>query len=123
LVFFSFGRNAVDKATESSELIKKVSLYDKDHAESPDNVANQTIEGVKRGDLLITTSHNAFMLGVLSRGCIPPTSITRALIELLLLVPMRLYSFVWFHQVKGILKLQLEENLKLHSNSKLNSTN
>ena len=104
--------NLVDTASRNSDLLQKVCLYDKDNAESPDDVAEKTIEGVKRGDLLITTSHNAFMLGVLSRGCIPPTSMKRAIVELLLLVPMRIYSFFWFHQVKHTLKLQLEENLR-----------
>lgn len=67
-------------------------------------VAARTMEGVKRGTFLITTSMGGFCLRVLGRGVVPADSFAEALIELLLLVPLRLCSFVWLAYAKRVMR-------------------
>lgn len=94
---------SADKAAATSKLLNKLTFYDRAYAESPDEVAAKAMEGVKKGSFLITSSVGGFLLGVLARGAIPAESAPIALIELALLVPMRIYSFIWFAYMRRIL--------------------
>lgn len=85
------------------KLMSKIHFYNRATAQSADAVARRTMEGVKRGEFLITTSLIGFLLGVLGRGFVPANSLRRACIELLLLVPARLASFVWYAYARRVL--------------------
>jgi len=58
------------------------------------HVAKCTWEGVKHGRFLITTDWVGYLIAAISRGATPEDSIATNVGELLLLVPMRLLSFV-----------------------------
>lgn len=81
-----------DEIASNSELLQKLCHYDRASAQSPDEVAKKTMEGVKKGDFLITTSFKGFLAGLLARGFLPAESLATALVELILLVPMRLFT-------------------------------
>ncbi|KAH7438933.1 hypothetical protein KP509_04G037600 [Ceratopteris richardii] len=82
-------------ANEVAGVYGNPTFYDRANAQSPEDVAAMTVEGVKRGEYLITTTAVGFFLSVLGRGFVPADSFARAFLELLLLVPVRLGSFVW----------------------------
>lgn len=69
------------------ELSSKLLFFSRKDTESPDKVAAKTIEGVKRGNFLITTSLSGFFIGVLTRGFIPDESLSMALIEMIFIFP------------------------------------
>lgn len=95
--------DVADKADAStSNQLRKIQFYDRANAESAGDVAAKTMEGAKEGRFLITTSTTGFLLGVLGRGFVPTDSLAEALIELLLLVPARLFSFLWFAYAKRV---------------------
>lgn len=92
--------NEADKAAT----LNTITFYDRAHAESADEVAAKTMEGVKRGEFLITTSMHGFLIGVLGRGYVPAESLAQALIELFLLVPARLSSLAWMAYAKSVIR-------------------
>eukprot|EP00250_Pteridium_aquilinum_P002776 c12996_g1_i1 orf=205-1290(-) len=102
----------VDKVCETSDLVRRLCDYKREHAQSPDDVATKIIEGAKKGDLLITTNLGGFFIGLLGRGCIPADSFARTLMELVLSVPARIMSFVVLLRATSILQKRLQENLK-----------
>eukprot|EP00250_Pteridium_aquilinum_P013921 c21658_g1_i2 orf=377-904(-) len=101
-------------ATVTTELLRKLTFYDRAKAESADEVASKTIEGMKRGEFLITTGVDGFLVGVLGRGFIPADSLARAFVELLLLVPLRLCSLVWFAYAKRVVRGQAVKQKHCH---------
>lgn len=107
-----------DRACHTSNLLYKLCLYNRARAESPDDVATKTIEGAKRGDLLITTSFTGFFIGVLARGWIPADSLARALVEVISVIPVRIISLVWFLYMKRVMQKHLEENLEKRKHEK-----
>lgn len=102
----------VDKVCETSDLVSKLCFYERKQAQSPDEVAVKIIEGAKRGDLLITTNLFGFFAGILGRGFIPADSFVRAVMELVLLVPVRIVSFLIFLRLKRAVQKRVRENLK-----------
>eukprot|EP00250_Pteridium_aquilinum_P010561 c19475_g1_i1 orf=240-1247(-) len=81
-------------------------LYSYNHGalDSPDEVARRTIDAVKKGEFLIFTNQQGASLGPLTRGLIPSESISTFLIELVLMIPYRLLSLVWFLNAKKVIK-------------------
>lgn len=111
-----------DKAASASELLNKLTFYDRAYAELPDEVAAKTIEGIKKGSFLITSSISGFLIGVLSRGVIPAESPPIALIEFILLSPMRICSFIWFAYMRRILQKHFGENLQKRQETQVENT-
>lgn len=67
---------------------------DKFNAKVADKLARAVLDGVKNGHYLVTTGIDGFLVGVLTRGCIPAESWVRGFLEFILLPPLRLLSFV-----------------------------
>ncbi|MCO5575284.1 hypothetical protein L7F22_029084 [Adiantum nelumboides] len=89
-----------------NEIIKTLGrqLYSYNHKalESSDAVAAKTIEGMKRGEFLIFTNAQGAALGPLTRGLIPSESFGIFITELLLMVPYRFLSLIWFLNAKKL---------------------
>ncbi|KAI5059193.1 hypothetical protein GOP47_0025512 [Adiantum capillus-veneris] len=89
-----------------NEIIRTIGrkLYSYNHKalESSDDVAMKTIEGVKTGEFLIFTNAQGASLGPLTRGLIPSESVGTFIIELLLMVPYRFVSLLWFLNAKKL---------------------
>ncbi|KAI5084005.1 hypothetical protein GOP47_0000174 [Adiantum capillus-veneris] len=89
----------------------KIFFYDRDYAEAAKVVAAKTMEGVKQGKFLITTSAAGLMVRILARGFTPAESLSDALLEIFLLVPLRVATHVWFPFAKRLIKKQQKQGL------------
>ncbi|GLJ08856.1 hypothetical protein SUGI_0097190 [Cryptomeria japonica] len=76
------------------QMIKDISFYSRSRIETPEHVAKYTLEETKKGTFLITSQFGGLVLSIFSRGPMPAESFGRALIELILCIPFRLFSFV-----------------------------
>ncbi|MCO5561655.1 hypothetical protein L7F22_015276 [Adiantum nelumboides] len=92
---------AFGDATGFIELGKKIYLYDA--TESPNDVAQLTIEGFKRNEFFVSTSYLGTLVRTLGRGFIPPDSFLTLLVEILLIVPLRILTFIWGIHTKHLL--------------------
>ncbi|MCO5550994.1 hypothetical protein L7F22_004489 [Adiantum nelumboides] len=90
----------------------KIFFYDRAYAEEASVVAAKTMEGVKQGKYLITTSVAGLIIRILARGWTPAESLSDALIELLFLVPIRVGSHFWFPFAKWLIKRQQQLQMK-----------
>ncbi|GLJ08857.1 hypothetical protein SUGI_0097200 [Cryptomeria japonica] len=79
---------------DTFQIIKDSSFYDRSQAETPEDVAKYTLEGTKNGAFLVTSQFTGLALSTLSRGSMPADSLGRALVELILFIPLRLFSFM-----------------------------
>ena len=95
---------AVDKQTEDLVFANKIGFYNRKFAESPEEVARKTIDGIKKGEFLVTTTVMASLIGMLARGFIPPDSFIAFMIELVLLVPIKIASFIWLQYIKHVIR-------------------
>jgi hypothetical protein len=96
--------SAVDKGAKSSPLISKLCFYNRSRAQTAEEVAARVMEAAMRGEYLATTNAVSFMLGVLGRGSVPAETMSRAMAELLLMLPLRIVSMVWFSYAKRVLE-------------------
>ncbi|KAG0558024.1 hypothetical protein KC19_11G173600 [Ceratodon purpureus] len=91
-----------------TEAYKKINFLDPKNVVSASHVAKCTWEGVKRGRFLITSDWIGYLFAVISRGPIPEESIVSNIYELLLIIPVRLLSFVLKRiMTRKILRLKL----------------
>lgn len=102
----------VAEVESTSELLGKLCFHNRAFAKSPDEVAAGTLDGIKKGDFLITTNFSGFLAGVLARGAIPSGTVARAFAEFILLIPMKIGSFICFVQMRSFVQKQLEKNLE-----------
>ncbi|XP_057852161.2 3-dehydrosphinganine reductase TSC10A [Cryptomeria japonica] len=75
------------------EIFKIINLYDRSKAETAENVAKYTLEATKNGTFLVTNQFSGLVLSSLSRGPMPADSFGRAFIELILYIPIRIFTF------------------------------
>ncbi|KAH7296291.1 hypothetical protein KP509_26G018000 [Ceratopteris richardii] len=94
----------LDTADEHFWRANKMFFFDEVHPEAADVVAARTIEAVKAGKFLVTTDPSGLIPRVLGRGMTPAESLYDAIIELILLVPLRIISHCWFIYAKWYLK-------------------
>ncbi|XP_057852124.1 3-dehydrosphinganine reductase TSC10A [Cryptomeria japonica] len=76
------------------ELSKIINFYDRSKADTAEHVAKYTLEATKNGTFLVTSQFSGLMLSTFSRGSMPAESFGRALLELILYIPGRLFSFI-----------------------------
>ena len=93
----------VDKQEANLRFANKLGFYNRRFAESPDEVARKTIDGIRKGEFLVTTTVIAYMIRTLARGFIPPDSFISFMIELLLLIPIKILSFFYLQYIKGVI--------------------
>lgn len=79
---------------------RKLYAYNHDALDSPKEVAEKTVQAIKKGDFLVFINQQGAALGPLTRGLIPSESIGTFLKELVLLVPFRVLSLIWFLNAK-----------------------
>lgn len=96
----------VDKFSSAAPLWRKLFMFKRENAQSSDQVAVITMEAVKRGNFLTTTAADGFALGILGRGLAPEDRPFQALLELLLLLPARVVSFVWIAMITILVRRQ-----------------
>jgi hypothetical protein len=94
----------VDKQSNDLVFANKIGFYNRELAESPDEVARKTVEGMKKGEFLVTTTGMAYLISILARGFIPSDSLVSFAFELALLIPVKIASFVWLHYVKHVIR-------------------
>ncbi|KAH9310707.1 hypothetical protein KI387_025742 [Taxus chinensis] len=75
-------------------LVKLFNLYNRKKAEDPKDVAKYTLKAAKEGRFITTAFFPGLFLATLSRGVLPADSAFRALLELILYLPLRLVSFI-----------------------------
>lgn len=63
-------------------------------SQTAQKLAHATLEAVKNGRFLVTTGLDGFLVGVLARGTVPADSWGRAVIEFVLLFPLKLVSII-----------------------------
>ncbi|XP_059077724.1 3-dehydrosphinganine reductase TSC10A isoform X1 [Cryptomeria japonica] len=89
---------------DTLQMIKATTFYNRHQAKTPEQVAKYTLEATKNGTFLVTSKFGGLMLSTLSRGPMPAGTLGRALVELILYIPIRLLSFLAFfyvHYVTG----------------------
>ncbi|XP_057852163.1 3-dehydrosphinganine reductase TSC10A [Cryptomeria japonica] len=74
-------------------IIKATCFYNRSQADTPEHVAKFTLEAAKNGTFLVTSQFTGFAFSTLSRGSMPADSFGRALLELILFIPIKLFSF------------------------------
>ena len=94
----------MDSASKTSALIEKLCFYNRSRAQTPEEVARKVMETAMRGEYLATTNTVSYLLGVLGRGTLPAETLSRALCEAVLMVPLRILSMIWFSYAKRILQ-------------------
>ncbi|XP_057852122.1 3-dehydrosphinganine reductase TSC10A [Cryptomeria japonica] len=75
-------------------IIKTTTMYNRSQSEKPEHVAKYTLEATKNGTFLVTSQFSGLVLSTFSRGPMPAESFGRAFVELILFIPMRLFSFL-----------------------------
>lgn len=101
-----------DEVFASLEIKGKSYLYNRAQTQSPNSVARITMEKVKRGDFLITTAWNGHLLAVLSRGFMPAESVIVILAEMILGIPLRLFSLIYAKFALETFNGDVDEGLK-----------
>eukprot|EP01018_Ginkgo_biloba_P040676 Gb_16076 [translate_table: standard] len=76
------------------QILNVTSSYDRRRAESTEEVAKYTLEAAKKGTFMVASRFTGLWLSTLTRGFVPADSFGRAVIELILCVPLRLVSFI-----------------------------
>lgn len=84
----------VDKFSSSAPVWRSLLMFKRENAQTTDQVAQIAIEAVKRGNFLTTTGMDGFFLRILGRGLLPEDSLVMGTLELLLVLPARIASFV-----------------------------
>ncbi|KAL2609359.1 hypothetical protein R1flu_027932 [Riccia fluitans] len=82
-----------EKRDELQILMKQINMYDRNQAQTPDEVAKKTLEAVKYGSAIVTTTP---ILGtallILARGFIPDDSILKTFQEVLAYPLVRIFT-------------------------------
>eukprot|EP01018_Ginkgo_biloba_P025114 Gb_18262 [translate_table: standard] len=86
--------SAIEENKVILQMLKVTALYNRSKAESAEKVAKYTLEAAKQGTFLVTYHFSGLVLSTLTRGVMPAETIGRALIELILYVPVRLFTFM-----------------------------
>ncbi|KAI5076534.1 hypothetical protein GOP47_0008599 [Adiantum capillus-veneris] len=92
---------AFDEAEEFVAMGEKIYLVA--IKELPDDVARFTIEGFKRNEFFVSTTYQGVLVRTLGRGFVPPDSFLTLLVEVLLIVPLRILTFMWGIYAKHVL--------------------
>ncbi|MCO5596064.1 hypothetical protein L7F22_050121 [Adiantum nelumboides] len=90
------------KATEFLELGEKIYLLAE--RESPAVVARLTIEGFKRNEFFVSTTFQGMLVRTVARGFVPADSFVMFLGELLVIVPVRILTYLWVNNAKHVLR-------------------
>ncbi|KAI5076535.1 hypothetical protein GOP47_0008600 [Adiantum capillus-veneris] len=80
--------------------------------ECADDVARFTIEGFKRNEFFVSTTLQGVLVRTIGRGFVPPDSLLILLLEVLLIVPLRILTFMWQINAKHVLRTNEVPTLK-----------
>lgn len=102
----------VDNEEELTAGMKVASFYNRKHAQSPEEVASISIDGIKKGKFIITTTPVLGpILVILTRGFSPSDSFLQNLVEAICAGPMRMISYITqFDMCRRLKKIHYEHN-------------
>ncbi|KAH7442161.1 hypothetical protein KP509_03G074100 [Ceratopteris richardii] len=92
--------NDLEDQGEVAEVLRKVNLLNEKHAESPGHAASCVLDSLKRGKFLVSTQQIGSFVVAMGRGYTPADSFGRNLFEIAMLVPFRIFSFVFQHNIR-----------------------
>eukprot|EP00252_Welwitschia_mirabilis_P014540 TRINITY_DN318_c0_g1_i1.p1 TRINITY_DN318_c0_g1~~TRINITY_DN318_c0_g1_i1.p1 ORF type:complete len:365 (+),score=15.60 TRINITY_DN318_c0_g1_i1:73-1095(+) len=78
---------------ELMDMAKAFKLYQEGMVEKPQDVAKYTLDGVKSGSFISTSTMPGSLLATLTRGVLPADSFCSVFMELILYLPLRFFSF------------------------------
>eukprot|EP01018_Ginkgo_biloba_P025120 Gb_06707 [translate_table: standard] len=84
----------IEENKEILQMLKLTALYNRSQAESAEKVGKYTLEAAKQGTFLVTYQFSGLMHSTLTRGFLPAETLGRAIVELVLYIPLRLFSFM-----------------------------